>query len=101
MVANIEKIKTCCHAVGSFVVNVLTLKFPLWLFIAVFLAAVLLFSAISCTRDKAITQAVVGKTEYNGHSYMVFGSVLDNRTIAVVHDPDCVCHFVESVDVVE
>lgn len=101
MVALIEKIVKCLVAFVSFVGKVLLEKYPVWLYIVVFLAAVLLFSVISCTEKRHSTQALVGFTEYNGHKFIVFRALDDNHTLAVVHDPDCLCNYVEPLIVDE
>ena len=101
MAANIEKINSCFRALGMFLKNILTLKFPLWLYIVASLVCVLFASLVSCAHDRQATQALVGKTEYNGHSFLVFRTLDDSKTLAVVHDPDCVCHFVEPLEIEE
>lgn len=101
MVALIEKIVKCLVACISYVGNKLIEKYPLWLYLAASLGAVLLYSLLSCAHDHAATQALVGKTEYSGHSFLVFRTMDDKQTLAVVHDPDCVCHFVEPLEVEE
>ena len=100
MAANIEKLKTCFRAVGSFLGNVLTLKFPLWLSIAVFLVCVLFGWLLSCTSRKALNTYEVGSTDYQGHTYLIFRA-LDNDykpTVTVMHSPDCMCYYIESVN---
>jgi hypothetical protein len=92
MGANIEKTKNCFRAIGSFLGNALSVHFPLWLFIVVFLACVLLSAIIGCTAAKSSVQtAVVGYTDYRGHSYLVFRALKDSESFSVVHDPDCQC----------
>lgn len=96
MVANMEKIKKSCRALLTFLGNLLTLKFPLWLFIVVYLVAVLFISLVACNVSKAsgarVDSAVVGYTEYHGHNYVVFSAA---GSFSVVHDPDCVCKLVD------
>lgn len=96
MGVNTEKIKTCFRAVGSFLGNLLTLKFPLWLYIVAFLAGVLFISLVACSVSKSecgrIDSAVVGYTDYHGHNYMVFYAA---GSFSVVHDPDCICKIIE------
>lgn len=95
MAANLVKIKGCFRALGSFLKNVLSLKFPLWLYIVVFLAAVLFAWLVSCSAlknlddQKRIDSAVVGFTEYRGHSYLVFYAA---GNFSVIHDPECMCY---------
>lgn len=103
MVANIDKIKMCFRALGMFIKNVFTLKLPLWLCIVVGLVCVLFSLLVACSHERMSTQALVGHTEYQDHSYLVFRALDDQRTLAVVHDPDCMCKFVEVVpdDIVE
>ena len=101
MVALIEKIVKCLVALISYIGNKLVEKYPLWLFIVVCLVAVLLFSVFSCAEKRQSTQALVGKTEYQGHYFLVFRTLDDAKTLAVVHDPDCPCNFVESLNIDE
>ena len=101
MVALIEKIVKCLVAVVSYIGNKLVEKYPLWLFIVVFITCVLLFSVFSCAEKRQSTKALVGATEYKEHQYLVFRALDSNRTIAVVHDPDCPCNFVESLEIEE
>lgn len=99
MVANIVKIKECLVAVGTFLKNVLTLRFPLWLYIVAFSAAALFALCVSCSHSSVLLrQCAVGSTEYHGHSYLVFtrfGSSVDGA-IDVIHDPECIC-FIDSI----
>lgn len=98
MAANITKLKTCFRAVGSFLGNLLTLKFPLWLFIVAYVVCVLLTWLVSCgvRQDqidrKAVDSAVVGYTDYHGHNYIVFYSA---GSFSVTHDPDCICKLID------
>lgn len=101
MVALIEKIVTCFLAVITYIGKKLVEKYPLWLYIVVCLVCVLLFSVISCTARKQSNQALVGTTEYRGHAFLVFRTLDDSKTLAVVHDPDCPCNFVEPLDIQE
>ena len=100
MAANSEKIKGCFRAIGTFLSNALTVKFPIWLYFVVTLACVLLATIISCTAQKASVQtAVVGYSEYRGHSYLVFRALKDSESFSVVHDPDCKCGLIEEIPV--
>ena len=100
MAANIEKVKTCFRALITFFKNVLSLKFPLWLYLGAILVCVLLACIVSCTAQKVSVQtALVGYTEYRGHSFLVFRSIGDNSpNFSVVHDPDCECNVVVPVN---
>lgn len=97
MIANTEKIKICFRAVGTFLKNGLSMCIPLWLCIVAFLAAVLFGFTVSCTAAKSSVQtALVGVSEYRGHTFLVFRAMDNtNGTFSVVHDPDCRCNFVE------
>jgi hypothetical protein len=100
MAANIEKNSNgWFRALISCVAQFLRLKFPLWLYIVAFLACVLFTLLVACTASKANVQtAIVGVTEYRGHSFLVFRAVnCDDGSISVVHDPDCECNFVDIV----
>lgn len=99
MLVLIEKLIKFLAALVTYIAAKLTEKYPLWLFIVVCLAAVLLFSVISCAHDKSVSRALVGKTEYQGHSYLVFKQVNDDKTLAVVHDPDCPCYYIEPLNI--
>lgn len=101
MVALIEKIIKCFLAVITYIGTKLVEKYPLWLFIVVCLVCVLLFSVFSCAEKRQSTKALVGSTEYKEHHYLVFRALDSNRTIAVVHDPDCPCNFVEPLEIEE
>lgn len=97
MDANIQKIKACFRAVGSFLGNLLKLKFPLWLWLVAFVVAVLLTWLVSCgishNQDgNKIDSAVVGYTEYHGHNYIVFYAA---GSFSVTHDPDCICKIID------
>ena len=95
MAANIEKIKICFRAIGLFLKNLLTMQFPLWLYIVAFLVCVLFSLLVACTAQKAMSNnqsAVVGYTDYRGHNYLVFSA---NGSFSVVHDPDCVCNLID------
>ena len=100
MAANIDKIKTCVLALITFIKNGLTLKFPIWLFLVAFLAAVLFGWLVSCTAAKSSVQtAIVGYTEYRGHTFLVFRAINGgDPNFSVVHDPDCECHLVTPVN---
>lgn len=101
MAANIEKIKGCFRALVSFLKNMLTLKFPLWLFIVAYLASVLFVLCVGCQHDKAMMrQCIVGSMDFKGHSYLVFtrpGASI-NGALDVMHDPDCICWLVDSIN---
>lgn len=99
MLVLIEKLIKFLAALITYIAAKLTEKYPLWLFIVVFLACVLFFSVVSCEHEKSVSRALVGKTEYQGHSFLIFKQVNDNKTLAVVHDPDCPCYFVEPINV--
>lgn len=100
MDANTEKKKGWFRAFISYVANLLKLQFPIWLYIVAFLVAVLFISVVGCTASKASVQtALVGVTEYRGHTFLVFRAINNNDgSFSVVHDPDCKCHFVELLD---
>lgn len=95
-----EKKNGWFRAFISWLVNLLKLQFPIWLYIVAFLVAVLFFGIVGCTASKASVQtALVGLTEYRGHSFLVFRAINNNDgSFSVVHDPDCKCHFVELLD---
>lgn len=100
MGANTGKLKACFHAVTTFLGNVLTLKFPLWLFLVAFLVCVLVCSLVACglarpTPGNRIESAVVGFTEYHGHSYLVFSAATN---FSVIHDPECICYKIEDYE---
>lgn len=101
MVVLIEKIVKCLVASISYVGKVLLEKYPVWLYIVVSLAVVLLLSVFSCAEKAHSTQALVGSTEYNGHKFLVFRTLDDKHTLAVVHDPDCLCNYVEPLEIEE
>lgn len=68
-------------------------EFPLWLFIAVCVAAVFVFSLCSCTEQKKYekdSKVIVGRVDYNGHKYLVWRGI-HNDHIDVEHDTDCEC----------
>lgn len=96
MAANIEKVNGCFRALGSFLANILTLKFPLWLYIVAFLGCVLLFLLIGCAHDKSLQRVVVGHCDEAGHSYVFFRAENDESSLTVLHDPDCICYFLNS-----
>lgn len=99
MGARTAKLKTSLAALGTFIKNVLTMQFPLWLYIVAFLVCVLFTLFVGCTASKVSVQtALVGYTEYRGHSFLVFSTMKSdpvNGSFSVVHDPDCKCHYVE------
>lgn len=95
MAANIEKINGCFRALGSFLANVLTLKFPIWLYIVVFLVSVLFVFLVGCAHDRSIQRVVVGHCTEAGHSYVFFRPENNPDIIAVVHDPSCECWTIE------
>lgn len=99
MGARTEKLKKSLAALGTCIKNVLTLHFPLWLYIVAFLVCVLFTLFVGCAAAKSNVQtALVGYTEYRGHSFLVFSTIKSdpvNGSFSVVHDPDCKCHFVE------
>ena len=101
MVALIEKIIKCLVALITYVAAKLTEKYPLWLYIVVCLAAVLFYSLGSCARDKSVSQALVGSTIYHGHEFLIFKDLSTNETLAVIHSPDCVCNYVEPLEIEE
>lgn len=95
MAANSSKLKACYRAVISFLKNVLTMRYPLWLFIVVCLAFVLWYSLIACSRDASLQRVVVGNCKWNGHSFVMFRDQDSGASLAVIHDPDCDCQFTE------
>lgn len=95
MGANIDKLNQCFRAVRLFLANVLTLKFPLWLYIVVFLAAVLFFCVVSCSHEQSLQRVVVGHCEEQGHSYIFFRAEHEPYSLTVLHDPDCICYFLD------
>lgn len=97
MAANIKKLKICFLALGTFIKSLLTMRVSVWVLLVAFLVFVLFSCVVSCSNDKSVTRAVVGSTEYNGHNYLVFRALDNHRTLAVVHDPDCVCNYIEVV----
>lgn len=80
--------------------QMLTASLPVWLYIVVFMACVLFVLQCSCSYNKqkedAKTKLFVGKTEWNGHSYVVFRAV-DSGDISILHDEDCSCYLIEDV----
>lgn len=89
MGVNMEKLKGCFRALISFLGNVLTLRFPLWLCIVAISVAALLLMCIACNSrkdTKRITEYVY-QFDYCGHSYIMFDSH------GVIHDPECICYF--------
>lgn len=92
MGVNIEKTKECFRAFIIFVRNVLTMRYPLWLFIVVYLAAVLIGSLIACSAVKQQKSLMVAHSfDYNGHNYLAFE--FDGCT-TTIHDPECICYVI-------
>lgn len=100
MAVNMEKnTKGWFRAFISCVARFLKLQFPLWLYIVAFVVCVLFSLLVACTASKASVQtALVGVTEYRGHTFLVFRAVnASDGSFSVVHDPDCKCNLVDLV----
>ena len=98
MRVNIEKIRECYRVFTMWLGELKSRKLPLWLYIVVFLVSALFVMVVSCSHDKLSTTALVGRTEYNGHQYLVFRTLDDKHTVTVVHDPDCICNYYDQIE---
>ena len=94
MLALIEKIITLLVAVITWLGNVLVKKYPLWLYIVVFLASVLFVSVVACSRSQNVLHVYCTHFDYDAHQYIAVWN--DNQCIDIMHDPDCICYVINN-----